>query len=227
MSDDYLSKPSSIPINNTEEISDEASRLNEALSEAVDEVAQSLRDDERKSREESSPNRLHLFAILFSSIAVITITFLALSWALAFSYRVLFEETGEQVASKQPEAIQASEDTGLTERLEAPEQSIDIGPLQTGKYTMRLPKDYQWQVLLVPLEDKKFRLTSNRALNHLGIYERRENLLVMINSDDERLTEFQWRILSRTRLILVEEPSTRKTGATYLGTELTYSQEQE
>ncbi|NOZ40743.1 MAG: hypothetical protein GXP24_11030 [Planctomycetes bacterium] len=229
-----------------EEASSESAALDDALLDAVDGIAQSLRDDERSMREQErlrQQRQLLIFGAIF--LAVIAIPLVLLSSPQASQNSV------EEIATKVPRTRTPSAEITNAPRartprpqsprpqsprkddkvqLNQPGQANTYGDprLRSGYYTMLLPRGFKWQVKLLALDKKRYRLTSkHRNLNNLGFYELQGNLLVMVEPDDKRLTEFQWLITGNDSLELVAEPPARKTGATYLGTALTRNPESE
>ena len=212
-----------------EAASSESAALDDALLDAVDGIAQSLRDDERSMREEEKLRRqkqLLIFGAIFFAAVAVPLVLLSLPQS---SQKPL-----EEIATKAPRTRTPSAEIAQATQAKTPREvgevllnqsgkanSHDDSRLRSGHYTMLLPRGFKWQVELLALGQKRYRLKSKRGLNNLGIYEVQANLLVMVKPDDKRLTEFQWLITSNDSLKLVGEPHARKTGATYLGTTLT------
>ena len=212
-----------------EAASSESAALDDALLDAVDGIAQSLRNDERSMREEERLRRqkhLLIFGAIFLAAVAVPLVLLSLPQSA--------QKPVEEIASKAPrtrtpaaeiaQATQAKSPRKVDEvQLNQPGKahSHDDSRLRSGHYTMLLPRGFKRQVELLALGEERYRLKSRRNLNNLGIYEVQGNLLVMVKPDDKRLTEFQWLITNNNSLKLIAEPPARKTGGNYLGTILT------
>ncbi len=212
-----------------EAASSESAALDDALLDAVDGIAQSLRDDERSMREQERLRRqrqLLIFGAIFLAAVAVPLVLLSLPQSS--------QEPLEEIATKAPRArtpaAEIAQATQVKTSRKVDEVQLnqwgqanthDDSRLRSGHYTMLLPRGFKWQVELQALGHKRYRLKSKRGLNNLGIYEIQGNLLVMVKPDDKRLTEFQWLITDNNSLKLVAEPHARKTGATYQGTTLT------
>ncbi len=205
-----------------EAASSESIDLDDALLDAVDGLAQSLRDDERSMREEERLRRqrqLLIFGAIF--LAVVAVPLVLLSLPQSAHKPIAEKPVAEKTATR---ASRTKTPRNVDEvQLNQPRQtnSRDDSKLRSGYYTMLLPRGFKWQVELQALGQKRYRLKCIRNLNNLGIYEIQGNLLVMVKPDDKRLTEFQWLITRNDSLKLVAEPPARKTGGNYLGTTLT------
>ncbi len=218
-----------------EAASSESEALDDALLDAVDGIAQSLRDDERSMREQERLRRqrqLLIFGAIFFATVAVPLVLLSLPQS---SQKPL-----EEIATKAPRTRTPAAEIAQATQAKTPRKvgevqlnqsgkanSHDDSRLRSGYYTMLLPRGFKWQVELIALGEKRYRLISRCGLNNLGIYEIQDNLLVMVKPDDKRLTEFQWLITDNNSLKLVAEPPAGKTGGNYLGTTLTRNPESE
>jgi len=89
-----------------------------------------------------------------------------------------------------------------------------------GQWLMTLPAGYQYETELVDMGENRYRLKGGGSVFR-GLYEVRGDRLVIIQPDDERLTEFQWQIQGDDVLVLVEQPPAGKTGSNDIGAKLT------
>jgi hypothetical protein len=118
-------------------------------------------------------------------------------------------------------------------RLEIPTTAAERGPSPIrleGRWLMTLPAGFEHRVTLEPVGSDRYRLKSIRldsrskgedSLVFAGLYEIRDGRLVIVDPDDDRLTEFQWTIQNPNTLILADQPEAGKTGADYHGATLT------
>jgi len=204
-----------------EDASSESAALDEALLDTVNGIAQSLRDEERSLRKGALLRRRRQIAI-FGSIFVATVAVPLFLLSYPHQFQELATEWTEAPKEKDTRAV----DEKLLNSLRAT-NTFDDPRLRSGNFTMLLPRGFEWQVKLLALGNRRYRLTSKRNLNSLGIYELQGDRLVMVEPDDKRLTEFQWLITNRDSLELVAEPPARKTSSTYLGTALSRNLESE
>lgn len=87
-----------------------------------------------------------------------------------------------------------------------------------GDWRMTMPKGYQVKVTLQEIDATTLRLTG--AYNMNGVYQLKNNQLVVTEPKDKRLTEFVWQIDSPYFLRLIVAPPTSKIGSDYTGTTL-------
>lgn len=85
---------------------------------------------------------------------------------------------------------------------------------------MTLPRGAEHPVVIKATRDDKFKLVRPK-LNMAGVYQASGEKLTITKPDDKRLTGFEWTAINRNTLILTGEPSTSRTGSSYLGTTLT------
>ena len=86
----------------------------------------------------------------------------------------------------------------------------------TGRWTMHMPAGFDHAVELVRVDATRYRLKSKNKLLLKGVYERRNDLLVMEHPDDPLEMGFEWRIGEGNNLVLVAQPE----AAQYLGATL-------
>jgi len=205
----------------------ESAALDDALLDAVDGIAHSLREEERAAQKADQMRRQRVNLNIGLAVALIAI---AVPLVL-FSSPRLFQADGEQKTATEPPPQTASPPQVVAKppnipptASDAPDASVVLLP---GNFTMRLPKGFEWQIRIQSLGNNQYRMLSDRNLNTHGVYALQGNRLVMLKPVDERLTEFEWQITNSDALELVEEPPTRKTGAKYLGTTLIRNPESE
>ncbi|TWT39035.1 hypothetical protein [Blastopirellula retiformator] len=97
-----------------------------------------------------------------------------------------------------------------------PKEPIDFA----GTWLMTLPLGAEHQVVIKATRDDKFKLVRPK-LNMAGVYQANGEKLTITKPDDKRLTGFEWTAINRNTLILTGEPSTSRTGSSYLGATLT------
>lgn len=203
----------------------ESETLDAALNEAVDGVAESLREEERKQKELATKRRLTaLLGTLLLLVAAVALGMLLLqdiepaakkSAAVTVNTATAKPANNEQQVDSE---IQTDAPLAVTE----PADDVrDVRKRLAGNYLMKLPRGFEWNVRLIALGEDQYRMISDRNLNMLGIYQQEGDRLVMAEPDDQRLTEFQWIITNDNKLELIEQPPAAKTGSNYLGTALT------
>lgn len=114
----------------------------------------------------------------------------------------------------------------LEQRLDEVELTDDDEPPVvdlSGDWLLTLPAGFEHRVTLKNVGTRRLRLEpkERKSLNFSGTYVVQDDRMVIIDPADERLTGFDWKILSRNALLLTDEPDVSKTGAQYVGATLT------
>lgn len=192
----------------------ESELLDDALAEVVEDVAHSLQGEEEMLQQEATVRRNQRV------VAGILVLLLFLGTKMLLT------------PSSQTETTSVEKPLVAGTRASADSPDNDFVPiveslLKTGNFRMQLPRGFEWEVRLIALGDRQYRMISKRQLTMLGVYELQGNRLIMVEPDDKRLTEFQWIVSSNDNLELIAEPPATKTGAQYLGTTLSRKTEPE
>jgi len=130
------------------------------------------------------------------------------------------------------ESASSETSTHLTRRLDALEKSIDAklaaiaspagvqphGPTLdlNGKWEVTLSSGAKLRSPIIQLGDGRYRITKMGVFS--GIYELKNDRLVVVEPVDKRLTEFVWKVQDADNMVLIE--SSTKTGQDYSGATL-------
>lgn len=90
----------------------------------------------------------------------------------------------------------------------------------SGSWLLELPAGFQYGVVLEADGSDRYML-KEAPVNFRGIYELREDRLVVVEPENPRIKVFEWSLLDDGTLKLVREPPVSVTGAQYTGATLT------
>ncbi len=88
----------------------------------------------------------------------------------------------------------------------------------SGEWTMTLPAGFVSTSPIERVDDTHYRIPNIKVLS--GVYQRRGNMLVVVEPIDARLTEFIWEIRDADNLVLIQSPPVGKIGSDYTGATL-------
>ena len=107
-------------------------------------------------------------------------------------------------------------------RLGDPASRPGAAPDLSGEWLMTLPAGFEHRATLIRKDGNRYRLDHPEIAGVLeGLYEVRNGKLAVIEPDDERMTELEWKILNRNVLQLVGQRQPSPTGANYVDATLT------
>jgi hypothetical protein len=87
-----------------------------------------------------------------------------------------------------------------------------------GHWQLTLPAGFQYHAVIKPLGAD--RLSVEKAVRFSGVYELRDNRLVLVEPINRGPLGFEWEVRGSDELLLVGQPPIGKTGANYLGATL-------
>jgi hypothetical protein len=91
-------------------------------------------------------------------------------------------------------------------------------PDLTGNWELTLPQGTKYTSPIERVSEKTYRIPRIKVLS--GVYELKDDKLVVTAPTDERLTEFVWKLEGANKLVLIEAPPTSKIGADFKGATL-------
>ena len=91
-------------------------------------------------------------------------------------------------------------------------------PDLSGNWELTLPQGTKYTSPIERVSGNSYRIPGIKVLS--GVYELKDDKLVVTAPTDERLTEFVWKLEDANKLILIEAPSTSKIGADFRGATL-------
>ncbi len=104
------------------------------------------------------------------------------------------------------------------EQPEPPPHQVPAADPLAGTWLMTLPAGFQYQVTVWPLGGNRYSLRN--AVRFSGVYELREDRLVLTRGTSSPAQGFEWKLLPSGELSLVAQPPPSKIGQNYLGATL-------